>query len=601
MQTRPEGLTQEEVAERLRRYGRNAIREVKGKPLIVKFLANFTHIMAILLWAGGIAAFVAQMPQLGWAVWAVNLINGVFSFWQEFKAEKATEALRQLLPSYARVLRQGEEQRILAEELVPGDVMLLEEGDRISADARLVQESELRADQSTLSGESHPVRKTSEAVLSTGAGSRRNPQPGLCRHQRGRWHRQGHCFRHRHGHRVRQDRPPDAGVGDGTEPAAEGNGARDQSGDRDRRRHRRCSSLLLAVALAGVNLAESFIFAVGMIVAFVPEGMLPTVTLSLAMGVQRMAKRHALIKRLSAVETLGCTTVICTDKTGTLTQNEMTVRHLWLAREQLLGHGRGLCARGEDPGLTMTKVVDSSAHGDLRQLLVAGGLCNNARLLPPDEESDRWTVLGDPTEAALRVVAAKGGVSLDDEARCAPCLRQIPFESRRKRMTTIHQIDETPVAYVKGAPKEILGLCTRIRIDGQERPLDDDWRSQIAAANDEYARNGLRVLAIAIRPVPELRDRSSRDAQATAEAIERDLTFVGLVAMMDPPRPEVSMAVEKCYHAGIRIIMITGDYGLTAETIARRIGIVRGPQVRIITGVDLDAMTDEALEGSSAR
>ena len=594
LESRPEGLTQEEVAERLERYGPNVIREVKGTPLIVKLLANFTHIMAILLWAGGIAAFVARMPQLGLAVWAVNLINGIFSFWQEFKAEKASEALRNLLPSYVRVLRQGEEQRILAEELVLGDIMLLDEGDRISADARLVQESELRVDQSTLSGESHPVRKTSEAVLTTGLS--RAEIPSL----------------------VFAGTSVAAGTGKAVVFATgmetefgkiahltQGLEAELSPLQKEMARATKAVTIIavgvgvlffiLAIVMAGVGLAESFVFAVGMIVAFVPEGMVPTVTLALAMGVQRMAKRHALIKRLSAVETLGCTTVICTDKTGTLTQNEMTVRHLWLAHQRFSVMGVGYAPVGEILDQD-EKVVAAPVQGDLRQLLVASGLCNNARLLSPDEESDRWTVLGDPTEAALRVVAAKGGVDLENEAHCAPCLRQIPFESRRKRMTTVHQVDETPVAYVKGAPKEILGLCTRILIDSQDRMLDEGWRAQVTAANDEYARNGLRVLAIAIRPVPELCDRSSSDAQATAEAIERDLTFVGLVAMMDPPRPEVATAVEKCYHAGIRIIMITGDYGLTAETIARRIGIIRGPQVRIITGVDLDALTDEALK-----
>jgi Ca2+-transporting ATPase len=593
LQTRPEGLTQEEIAERLKRYGPNAIREVKGKPLIVKLLANFTHIMAILLWAGGVAAFVAQMPQLGWAVWAVNLINGVFSFWQEFKAEKATEALRQLLPSYVRVLRQGEEQRILAEELVPGDIMLLSEGDRISADARLVQEAEFRADQSTLSGESHPVWKTSEAVLSSTMA--RAEIPNLLFASTSVAAGSGKAIVFATG--MDTEFGKIAHLTQGLEVEL-------SPLQKEMVRLTKVVTVIavgigllffaLAVALAGVNLAESFIFAIGMIVAFVPEGLLPTVTLSLAMGVQRMAKRHALIKRLSAVETLGCATVICTDKTGTLTQNEMTVRHLWLARQHFSVTGVGYTPEGEIH--QNDKVVATPVQGDLRQLLLAGGLCNNARLLAPDEESDRWTVLGDPTEAALRVVAGKGGLDLEREASCAPCVRQIPFESRRKRMTTIHQIDETPVAYVKGAPKEILGLCTQIRIDDEDRPLDDSWRSQITAANDEYARNGLRVLAVAVRPVPELRDWLASNARATPETVERDLTFVGLAAMMDPPRAEVAAAVEKCYHAGIRIIMITGDYGLTAETIARRIGIVRSSRVRIITGVELDGMADEPLK-----
>jgi potassium/sodium efflux P-type ATPase len=350
----------------------------------------------------------------------------------------------------------------------------------------------------------------------------------------------------------------------------------------------------------------------GMIVAFVPEGLLPTVTLALAMGTQRMARRHALIKRLSAVETLGCTTVICTDKTGTLTQNEMTVREVWLpldpARPQDGYYGRRLKVTGvgyapEGQILENGQPVAFAAEGDsstgsgqdLRRLLVAAGLCNNARLLPPNGEAPRWTVLGDPTEAALLVVAPKAGVDLADEARRSPRLRELPFESRRKRMSTIHQISspnaQTPdrLAYVKGAPKEVLALCTRVWLDGHECSLDDVLRSQIVVANDGYARHGLRVLAVAQRA---LRD----GVEYTPEAIERDLTFIGLAAMMDPPRPEVAEAVEKCRHAGIRIVMITGDYGLTAESVARRIGIIQDDQPRIITGVDLDEMDEAALK-----
>jgi magnesium-transporting ATPase (P-type) len=222
-------------------------------------------------------------------------------------------------------------------------------------------------------------------------------------------------------------------------------------------------------------------------------------------------------------------------------------------------------------------------------------LCNNARLLSPNGESPRWTVLGDPTEAALLVAAAKGGLDLSDEARYAPRLRELPFDSRRKRMTTIHQVQGARVAYVKGAPNEVLALCTRLGLDGQERPLDDNARTQVAAANDDYARSGLRVLAVAMRTLPPV-TRGASLSEYTPELIERDLTFIGLLAMMDPPRPEVAEAVAKCYHAGIRIVMITGDYGLTAESIARRIGIIKSTQPRIITGVDLEAMDHGKLQ-----
>lgn len=605
LKTQPQGLTQAEAEERLLHFGRNAIREVKGRPLYLKFLANFTHLMAILLWVGGVVGFIAQMPQLGIAIWMVNVINGVFSFWQEYRAEKATEALRQLIPHYVRVLRDGEERPILAEELVPGDVLLLAEGDRISADGRLVEEAELRVDQSTLSGESHPVRKTAEAVLR--AGLARAELPNL----------------------VFAGTSVAAGIGKAVVFATGMDSEFGKIAHLTQAIEEELSPLqkemgsvtrivtviavgiglvffVLSAVLAGITLAESFIFAMGMIVAFVPEGLLPTVTLALAMGTQRMARRNALIKRLSAVETLGCTTVICTDKTGTLTQNEMTVRELWLPpsyslRQQGESSGRRLTVTGvgyapEGQILDNGRPVPTPVDGSLHQLLLAAGLCNNARLLPPDSESARWMVLGDPTEAAMQMAALKGGLDLEAETRQAPRLRELPFESRRKRMSTIHQIPNpksqipSRVVYVKGAPKEVLALCTHIRLDSQEHLLSEDLRAQIVAANDDYARTGLRVLAVVMRPLPDSL------TEYTPETVERDLTFLGLMAMMDPPRREVVEAVEKCHRAGICIVMITGDYELTAESIARRIGIIRGGRPRTITGAELDTMDEEALK-----
>lgn len=572
---------------RLGRFGRNVIREVEGKSLIVKFFANFTHLMAILLWVGGAVGFIAQMPQLGIAIWMVNIINGVFSFWQEYRAEKATEALRKLLPSYARVLRDGEDRRILAEELVVGDVMLLSEGDRISADGRLVEVSELRIDQSTLTGESHAVRKTSDGI----------PQSDLAYAEMPNLVFAGTSVTSGTGKAVI------FATGMATEFGKIANLTQLVQEELSPLQREMtyatkmvtiiaCSIgiifFLLAAVLVGVSLAESFIFAMGMVVAFVPEGMLPLVTLSLARSTQRMARRNALIKRLSAVETLGCTTVICTDKTGTLTQNEMTVRDLWLLNRGLTVTGVGYRPEGR----IMEGGEPVPVDGDLRLLLIAGGLCNNSRVIPPDIKSPHWTVLGDRTEAAMKVAALKAGIDLEAEVRCTPRLRELPFDSIRKRMCTIHQLQSSRVAYVKGAPKETLGLCSHVRWNQKNHTMDENFRSEIMAAQDTYARNGLRVLAVALRQLPD------DGTDYRPEVIECDLTFLGLEAMMDPPRDEVALAVGKCHRAGIRIIMITGDYGLTAESIARRIGIIRQPQPRIISGADFDAMDDETLKSA---
>jgi magnesium-transporting ATPase (P-type) len=587
LETGQNGLGLTQVEERLRTCGPNTLQKPRKRSLIWKFLDNFTHLMALLLWAGGIAGFLAQMPQIAIAIWSVNIINGAFSFWQEFKAEKATEALQSLLPSYVRVLRAGEERQILAEQLVPGDLMLLSEGDNIPADARIIEESELRVDQATLTGESRPVRKTHQpyqpeelsvadianmvfagtsvvggtaraVVIATGmttefgniAQLTQNVQDELSPLQRemGR-------------------------VTKAVTLLATGIGA---------------LFFLLAVLIANVDLAQSFIFAMGMIVAFVPEGMLPTVTLALALGVQRMAKRNALVKRLSAVETLGCTTVICTDKTGTLTRNEMVVTNVWHG-----GHFYELTGDGYIPLGNITegiRPIEIPVTGDLRLCLKISGLCNDARLLPPDNESDKWRELGDPTEAALEVAALKAGLDLKGEAGVTPRLKELPFDSYRKRMSTIHRYEGGLVAYVKGAPKEVLEKCDRVSWHGQIMSINDSHRREIIHVNDQYARVGLRVLAMAWRILP------GEDPNLSIEEVEEDLIFVGLVAMRDQPRPGVAEAIEKCHKAGIRVVMITGDYELTAASIARQLGIVKGDNFRVLNGKTLDRVDNETLK-----
>ncbi|NMC47728.1 MAG: cation-transporting P-type ATPase [Chloroflexi bacterium] len=608
----PDGLNRQEILERQQNYGENLLQTEKRKPLLVKFVANFTHLMAILLWVGGMVAFIARMPELAVAVWLVNIINGAFSFWQEFRAEKASEELRKLLPTYTRVLRDGQETRILAEELVPGDVVLFAEGEKISADCRLVEQAAFRVDQSTLTGESRPVGKSADASVLTEISV--TEQPNL----------------------VFAGTSVAAGTAKGIVYAIAMQTEFGKIAHLTQTMKEELSPLqiemqsitktvsiiavlvgtiffVLAYFLAPINLAESFIFGLGMIVAFVPEGLLPTVTLALAMGTQRMAKRNALVKKLSAVETLGCTTVICTDKTGTLTQNEMTVRRLWVPESE---HGaQGKCGTSvEVSGIGYnplgefycldhrdTPVEVSSLRGILRAIL----LCNNARLISPQANETNWHILGDPTEAALKVVAAKAGISEDDELIQYPRILENPFDSRRKRMSTIHldksgnqrsAYSQSPrVAFVKGAPKELLDLCTRVDYSGRVIPLTLEIRKAAMEENDAMARDGLRVLAVAIRYLPK-----ELEGQL-ADEVEQDLIFLGLVAMMDPPREEISMAVQKCNQAGIRVIMITGDYGLTAESIARRVGIIHSANPRIITGFDLDRLSDQELEAAFSK
>ena len=592
------GLSEEEAQRRLAQYGKNELEQKKQDSLLKKLLANFTSLMALLLWAGGIMAFLSGAPELGIAICCVNLINGFFSFFQEFKAEKATGALQKMLPSYARVIRDGEEKKILAADIVPGDVIVLEEGDKISADARILQSNDFKADQSTLTGESNPIRKKGEAldgevsyleaenmvfsgtsaaagtcravVVSTGMASEFGKIAGLTQNTE----KSLSPLQKELNVLTKQIAVIAFGIG--------------------------FAFLLIAIFLVKDPWMESFLFALGMVVAFIPEGLLPAVTLSLALAVQRMAKENALVKKLSAVETLGCTNVICSDKTGTLTQNEMTVNHIWTSRAEMTVTGEGYAPVGEIRDGERTVTVRSSEA--LRLLLSGAALCSNAKLIPPEEGKERYTVLGDPTEACLGVAAQKGGLDLARLGESFPRIMELPFDSRRKRMTTIHQLREpldgaTRVAFVKGSPKEVMELCGRCYDGSASRPITEEDRERIMTANDTYARDGLRVLGLAYRPLakedPAL---PASIREYTPEIVEQQLTFLGLVAMQDPPRAEVRDAVAVCRAAGIKIIMITGDYGLTAESIARKIGIIESPDARVISGAELAAMDDAALK-----
>lgn len=596
--TSPQGLTQAQAEQRQKEEGKNLIDEKKKESTILIFLASFTHLMAILLWVGGAVAFVAGMPQLGIAIWLVNIINGVFSFWQEYRAGKATDALKNMLPSYVRVIRDGKEEKILAEDLVVGDIILLEEGDKISADARLVGCNDLQVNQSTLTGESNPVSKINDSILKNNLTRAEIPNLIFA----------GTSVSAGNGKAVVIE------IGMKTEfgkiaDLTQNMKKEDSPLQRELNRLTKQISIIAiafgifffaaALFLVKEPMASSFIFALGMVVAFIPEGLLPTVTLSLAMAVQRMVKRNALVKKLSSVETLGSTSVICTDKTGTLTQNEMTVNHLWLAGKEYEVTGVGYEPKGDI--LKDGKKFMADDDEDMKILLTAAALCSNARLLPPDEESPRYTVLGDPTEACLGVVAEKAGIDVQEQIRTTPRLRELPFESRRKRMTTIHQLSKpvegtVRIAYVKGAPKEVMKLSESIRINGEVEPITEEMRAEIMKANDGYAREGLRVLAVSYRLLHKDDDIPKAMSAYTPEIIEHDLVFVGLIAMADPPRPEVAAAVEECHHAGIRIIMITGDYGLTAESISKRIGIVKGTNPRVVSGLELEELSDEQLK-----
>ena len=357
-----------------------------------------------------------------------------------------------------------------------------------------------------------------------------------------------------------------------------------------------------ATLLVHQPLSQAFIFALGMIVAFIPEGLLPTVTLSLAMAVQRMAKDHALVKKLSSVETLGATSVICSDKTGTLTQNAMTVNHLWTLSDSYEVTGLGYASEGqiEQEG----RPVSLEENELLNRLVRFSHLASNAQVVAPSADNPNFTILGDPTEACLNVLAEKAGINLNDNHTWAPRLKEIPFDSDRKRMTTVHKLESGSdgsqhISITKGAPKEVMELCSDYYDNqGMIKSLTATERQAILAANDQFARDGLRVLAVAYRPLDSEHIGEDKWGMQT---LEDNMVFLGLVAMSDPPRQGVREAIEKCHRASIRIIMVTGDYGLTALSIAKKIGIVQGDDARVVSGLELADMDDnqlkEALKG----
>ncbi|MBI4339729.1 MAG: cation-transporting P-type ATPase [Chloroflexi bacterium] len=586
--TRPEGLTTEEVHARQSQFGLNSIPEAPGPSLVLRFLKQLVHFFALLLWIGGFLAFVAGMPELGSAIIAVILINAVFSFFQEYRAERAVAALRRLLPAKAKVRRNGEVVEVLAESLVPGDVLLLSEGDQVSADARLVEAYDLQVDQSVLTGESRPAGKVINeheldhlstlevhnlvfggTLVASGVGEAvvyaigRDTQFGQILHSSQTIQQLPSTLQQELQRLTRWIAAIAIALG--------------------------TVFFLLSAFIAGLSPGTAFIFTLGMVVANVPEGLLPTVTLALAVGVQTMARRNAIVKHLSAVESMGSTTVICSDKTGTLTENQMSVSQLYIGGQTLQVTGAGYDPTGKVFADDLP--VDFTWSDGLHRLLRCATLCNNARHLPPSEERPVWSVMGDPTEGALLVVASKGGLALEKELLEYPRVRELPFDPGRKRMASVRVEDGHQVAYVKGAPLEVLSVCKYEETQHGPAPLDEAGRQRVHDQNDTFATQGLRVLALAYRILPP-------DTGLTIRGVERELVFLGLAAMEDPPRPEVPEAISRCQKAGIRVIMITGDYTLTAEAIARRLDLVQGENVSTITGTELSQLSDRELESA---
>lgn len=585
LETSLDGLKEEEIKNRRDLYGYNVLTAPPGVPLWRKWVHYVRHPMALLMWGAGLALFLIGHGYLGVIIILVVFINSAFSFWREYSATRAIETLRRLLPVYARLVRDGKEERIPVSEIVPGDILILAEGDNIPADSRIVEEFGLRVNNAVLTGETMPARKTADSSIREGMTEIERPNlvfagtsvisgtakavvysTGMLT-QFGRIANMTQTVKEEPSHLQKQM----AQISHKVTYAALVIGF-----------------LILTISIFSLDASidEALVLAIGIIVGIIPEGLISTVTLTMAMATQRLAQKRVLVKKLSSVETLGAVSVICTDKSGTLTQNQMTVRHIWVGGEQFHVTGVGYEPEGS---IKLDKGCSECHPDDLTAFYRAALLCNNSRLIPPDEGRLQWTNLGDQTEAALLALAKKSHINEEVTYFDFPRIHEIPFDARRKRMTTIHHLQDGELAIVKGAPKEVLQLCTHIMLEGKVVPLDNRQRSQILTANDDFARHAMRVLALAQRDLPP------RDGLYLAENVERNLTFLGLAGMMDPPRPEVAAAMASFRSAGIRVAMITGDYGLTAESIARRIGMLSAERPQILTGLELDAMNDDEL------
>ncbi len=591
------GLTAERADQLRAEFGPNQLAESQPTPLWRKLAGQFKDLVIwILVFAAIISGALGEWVDTI-AILAIVVMNGVIGFLQEERAERTLAALQKMSAPMAKILRAGQLNSVAARELVPGDVIELEAGDNIPADARLIQAFVLSVQESALTGESVPVEKDADATLpdTIPLGDRRNmvfmgtiATTGKAR-----------AVVVATGMRTELGRIAGMLGREKPEPTPL------------QRRLAELGRILIVVCLVivsvifglqmlrGGKFVDAFMVAVSLAVAAVPEGLPAVVTIALAVGLQRMVKRNALVRKLPSVETLGSVTVICSDKTGTLTRNEMTVKELMIGGTHFRVTGIGYAPRGtfqraaagqDAPPNSQDSAVDVAAEADLRLALTIGAWCNSARVSPKGDTGDSWQVVGDPTEGALVVAALKAGINVEERGKAVKY--EIPFDSTRRAMSVaVATPGGETLLYSKGAPEAILAKCSAEQRNGAAQPLSETRRQEILAENAEMASRALRVLALAYRAGAP--DRLGTPDQPGADP-ETDLVFVGLVGMIDPPREEVRVAVEKCRVAGIRPVMITGDHPATAMAVARELTLAAETD-RVVAGPELEAMSDEQL------
>jgi Ca2+-transporting ATPase len=559
LNTTEQGLTSLEAETRLIQHGRNVLEEKEQISPLRIFVEQFNApVVWILLGALVVSVFVGEQIDAV-VILAILVINGLIGFFQEFRAEKAIEALKHLGSQKASVIRDGREQHIDAAEVVPGDLLVMREGDKISADGRIIQTFQLRVQESILTGESVPVQKTCEDLPGTReTADQTNMVFSGTIVTRGK----GKAIVVRTGMQSEMGRIARLIQETKKEKTPLQEKLAKLGGMISLITVFTCALVFITGLFSGGNVLEIFTISVALAVAAIPEGLPAVVTISLAVGVRRMLKRNVLIRKLPSVETLGSTTVICSDKTGTLTHNEMTVRKIFANDQIIEVAGSGYGSRG----------AFSADPRTFSLLLKIGAMCNDARI-----ENEKC--VGDPTEGCLIVSALKAGIDTEKLSEDSPRINEIPFSSERKRMTTVHRSGSQNVAYMKGAPDVVLRLCDRYDFNGRERPLTQKGKDLILEATTQFAENALRVLGFAFKKISNAHDFQEDD--------EQGFTFVGLQAMIDPPRDEVKAAIKKCHEAGIKVVMITGDHRATAVAVANEIGIFG----KSVTGKDLEPLT----------
>jgi Ca2+-transporting ATPase len=592
LNSREDGLSAGEAAARLHEYGYNELKAAPKRGILSRFLSQFASFMILVLIAAAvIAALLGKWIDAG-AISVILLLNAVLGTVQEYRAEKAIEALRRMAVPTARVLRSGKEDRVPAREIVPGDVIVIEAGDRIPADARLLEAAMLEINEASLTGESAPVTKEAEKAF---------PEDTVV------FARLNMLFA---GTTVTGGRGKAVVVATGMRSefgkiasSVQEVTAEETPLQQELERFGRQLSLITVAGvivlflfgvLSGVPSVQMFLTSVSLAVAVIPEGLPAVMTIALALGVQRMSKRNAIVRRLLAVETLGSTNVILTDKTGTLTKNEMTARTIYASGEFYEVTGSGYENRGSF--LKKGRKIAPLEHGGINAILHVSALCNNASIVY-DGEKKTFSAIGDPTEAALLALAHKAALHRRELKKKMRFVGELPFDSARKRMTVVYSGAEgagETLAFTKGALEYVLNRCAMVLVDGRERPITAGDKERILDAQRRMAGDALRVLAFAQRRI------AGAKRALSVESVERGMTFLGLVGIIDAPRKEVPAAIGLCKRAGIDVVMITGDNEITARAVAREVGMLRAGDL-VVTGQELSGMSEDELAAKIER